>query len=112
MNAQSTTIDGDDRGSVGPAVLIQLLHVPDCPLVDQVRATLRTSMAKTTIPVMIEEIEGPYPSPTLLIDGQDVSGRSAVSAPSCRLDLPTEEQVLAALSSTRPGAPGDAADAR
>jgi hypothetical protein len=102
VNAHPASIDRDDLSTTGPAVRIQLLHVPDCPLVDRVRATLRGSLAKTTIRVMIEDIEGPYPSPTLLIEGQDVTGRTPMSAPSCRLDLPTEEQVLAALLSTRP----------
>lgn len=84
-------------------VQIQLLHVPDCPLVDQVRATLRSSLAKTSVEATIEEIEGPYPSPTLLIDGIDVTGRTPEAEASCRLDLPTEEQVLAALSRSNGG---------
>jgi hypothetical protein len=107
MNVNAPTLDEGDRGTTRPAVQIQLLHVPDCPLVDRVRATLRTSLAKTTVWVTIEEIEGPYPSPTLLIEGQDVTGRTAVAGPSCRLDLPTEEQVLAALSSKDPARKGD-----
>jgi hypothetical protein len=45
----------------------------------------------------VEEIEGPYPSPTLLINGADVSGRRAEVAPSCRLDVPGAGQILAAL---------------
>jgi hypothetical protein len=104
MNANPSTVDQDERGTTRPAIRVQLLHVPDCPLVDRVRATLRTGLTKTTVRVMIEEIEGDYPSPTLLIEGKDVTGRSPVSEPSCRLDLPTEEQVLAALSSARRGA--------
>ena len=44
-----------------------------------------------------EEIEGPYPSPTLLIDGIDVTGRDPGTEPCCRLDLPTEEDILMAL---------------
>jgi hypothetical protein len=99
MTADPARIDCDDSGIAGSAVRIQLLHVPDCPLVDRVRATLRTSLAKTTLRVTIDEIEGPYPSPTLLIDGHDVTGRIASPEPSCRLDLPTEEQIVAALFS-------------
>ncbi len=49
--------------------------------------------------VAIEEIIGNYNSPTLLVDGFDVTG--CPTAPegqmSCRLDLPNEEQILAAL---------------
>ncbi|MDA8069181.1 hypothetical protein [Conexibacter sp. DBS9H8] len=46
----------------------------------------------------IEEVEGPYPSPTLLVGGIDVTGRTPAAGPSCRLDLPTEEQIVAALA--------------
>lgn len=90
--------DGDDPDQPGPLVHIQLLHVPDCPLVEQVRATLRRSLSKTNVRGTIEEVEGPHPSPTLLIDGIDVTGRTPAPGASCRLDLPTEDQVLAALT--------------
>jgi hypothetical protein len=97
MTADSQILDQHEDGST-TAVRIQLLHVPDCPLVNRVRATLRISLARTSTEVTIEELEGPYPSPTLIIDGQDVTGRNPESEPSCRLDLPTEEQILAALA--------------
>jgi hypothetical protein len=48
----------------------------------------------------VQELEGAFASPTLLVDGVDVTGRPAVSEPSCRLDLPTREQILAAFNST------------
>jgi hypothetical protein len=50
----------------------------------------------------VEDLEGPYPSPTLLIDGTDVTGKSSRDGPACRLDLPTEEQILAALAPRPP----------
>jgi hypothetical protein len=90
--------DGDDPDQTGTVVHIQLLHVPDCPLVEQVRATLRRSLSKTNVGARTEEVGGPYPSPTLLIDGTDVTGRTPAPVSSCRLDLPTEDQLLAALT--------------
>jgi hypothetical protein len=84
-------------------VSIQLLHVPGCPLVDGVRTTLRQALAKVqlhaTATVTVEERVGDYPSPTLLIDGRDVTGRphDQLRRGACRLDLPTERQVLSAL---------------
>jgi len=90
----SESIDGDFR----KGVRIQLLHVTDCPLVDQVRTTLRKSLARIGSRARIEELEGPYPSPTLLINGVDVTGRTPAPEASCRLDLPTEEQILGALA--------------
>lgn len=49
--------------------------------------------------VAVEEIIGNYNSPSLLVDGFDVTGRPAApeGQMSCRLDLPNEEQILAAL---------------
>jgi hypothetical protein len=48
--------------------------------------------------VTVEELEGPYPSPTLLINGADVTGRPIAAGPSCRLDSPTDDEILGALT--------------
>jgi hypothetical protein len=76
---------------------VQLLSVPDCPLVGRARNTLANALALTRTNVGIEELVGDYGSPTVLVDGFDVTGRSSGCHASCRLDLPTEEQVVAAL---------------
>jgi Alkylmercury lyase len=81
---------------------IQLLHVPDCPLVDRVREMVRLVLARSGIAAEIEERVGDYPSPTLLVDGRDVTGRALGGSAFCRLDLPTEEQIQAALGAERP----------
>lgn len=81
-----------------PPITVHLLYVPDCPLIDRLRSTLHDCLARSGARVVIEEIEGPYPSPTLLIDGADVTGQALEQQPSCRLDLPTEDQILAALA--------------
>jgi hypothetical protein len=51
---------------------IQLLSVPDCPLVESAPGTLKTSLAKTRVGVVVEELVDDYSSPTILIDGFDV----------------------------------------
>ena len=55
----------------------------------------------TQIPVdaTLEELVGDYNSPTLLVNGFDVTGhpRTPDGVMSCRLDLPNKEQILAAL---------------
>lgn len=80
-------------------VLIQLLHVPDCPLLDQVRDTLRDCLARTSIAVEVTELEGSYPSPTLVINGVDVmTGAPPQDQVSCRFDLPSRTQILQALT--------------
>lgn len=77
---------------------MQILHVADCPLVDGLREIARRGLASVECGARIEEMEGDYPSPTLLIDGIDVvTGRPVARHAACRLDVPTEEQVVAAL---------------
>jgi hypothetical protein len=76
---------------------IEILQVPGCPLVDRVRETVQRVLAQSGIRGEIQELVGDYPSPTLLVDGRDVTGRRLGEWSACRLDLPTEEQVLAAL---------------
>lgn len=98
MTNQSVILAGEnDPGHAPPTIAVQLLHVPDCPLVDAIRDTLGRSVAKTGVQITVEDIEGPYPSPTLLIDGIDVTGHEPARGPSCRLDLPTEDDIVAAL---------------
>ncbi|MGH2884776.1 MAG: alkylmercury lyase [Solirubrobacteraceae bacterium] len=96
--AHAALLHTDEPDQTGPLVHIQLLHVPDCPRVEQVRATLRRSLSKANVRATIEQVKGQHPSPTLLIGGIDVTGRTHAAGPSCRLDLPTEDQILAALT--------------
>ena len=60
---QPTTILGDERqpGHTQSAIHVQLLHVLDCRNVDQVRATLRSSLAKTDARIMFRGDRGPVP---------------------------------------------------
>lgn len=78
--------------------LVQLLSVPDCPNVEQARATLRQVLADVAITTAVEELVGDYPSPTVVIDGRDVvTGAPPASGTCCRLDLPTAAQIAEAL---------------
>lgn len=79
-------------------VRIEILQVPDCPLVDQLHATVDDCLRRTGIGAVVETLTGPYPSPTLLIDGIDVATGQRLSGHACcRLDLPTPDQIIAAL---------------
>ncbi|TNC24224.1 alkylmercury lyase [Amycolatopsis alkalitolerans] len=74
-------------------------HVPDCPLLDQVREALGECLRHSGLDIAVREREGGYPSPTLVIDGVDVAtGAPPVPGVYCRLDLPTHEQIHAALN--------------
>ncbi len=80
---------------------IELWHVPDCPLVDQVRTTLQECLRAADINVPVHERQGAHPSPTLVINGLDVvTGTTPTDEVCCRLDLPTHAQILAALENT------------
>lgn len=76
---------------------ITILQVSGCPLVGRVRETVQKALTHCGIWEEIGEVVGDYPSPTLLIDGRDVTGRAGGECSACRLDLPSEKQVVAAL---------------
>lgn len=76
---------------------IELLHVPDCPHVDAARAVLGECLSELKLGVTVEEREGPFPSPTILVNGVDVMGAPVSQIAACRLDVPTRHRLLIAL---------------
>ena len=79
---------------------IELLHVSDCPHVDAARALLSECLSELQLDVAVDDKEGEYPSPTILVNGVDVMGAPAVMAAACRLDVPTKHKLLVALRET------------
>ncbi len=80
------------------AVRVELLHTPGCPHADAARALLSDCLVELGIAAPIEEREGDYPSPTILVNGVDVMGRRELEGAMCRLDLPTRDRIVAALT--------------
>ena len=80
---------------------IQILYVSGCPNVERLLRAIERNLERLELPATIELIEGPYPSPTLVVSGIEVNAGTAGSAASCRLDLPTEQQVVDALTAAR-----------
>lgn len=78
-------------------VKAELRAVPDCPHLAQVRTALYAALADLGLPVVVTEVVGDYPSPTVLINGVDVMGGTGDGPAACRLDLPTVERLRAAL---------------
>jgi hypothetical protein len=77
---------------------LQLLQVPGCPLVDRLVALVDECRAEVGSDVEVDHLVGEYPSPTLVADGIDVAtGQPVPQRAYCRMDLPSREQVLAAL---------------
>ena len=83
--------------------LVELRWVPDCPNVDRVRRELLAVLAELDLTLEVEERVGDYPSPTVVVDGLDVvTHETPQPGPSCRLDLPTHAQLVAALRTADP----------
>lgn len=76
---------------------IELLHVSGCPHVEAARALLSECLTELKLDVMVEDKDGPYPSPTILVNGVDVMGTPTFRAAACRLDVPTKPRLLVAL---------------
>ena len=74
---------------------VQLLTFPGCPNAAAARESLRRALASSGFHVPIEEVNTTAPetperlrgwgSPTILINGADVTGQEAPDSPSCRL---------------------------
>ena len=82
---------------------IELLTSPGCPNATAVKEVITNTLTALRIDVPIICRVGPYPSPTVLIDGVDVM-RPEAGAPvgeACRLDLPTPQHILDALRPCR-----------
>jgi hypothetical protein len=81
-----------------PPSRVRILHVPGCPLVERLRAEVESVLDEVAPDFRLALVEGDYPSPTLLVDGMDVTTGAPVSGePRCRLDLPTAQQIHDAL---------------
>jgi hypothetical protein len=94
-----------------PPVRVQLLHVADCPLVSRLRDTLDDCLQHVRFAVRVEDLEGAYPSPTLLIDGIDVAtGNPPRREICCRFDLPSSAQIATALNRAATSGAGSSID--
>lgn len=77
---------------------VRILHVPGCPNLPVLRALLDECLRRAGRAAIVETVAGSHPSPTLIIGGVDViTGRPPGDRACCRLDLPTPQQITAAL---------------
>jgi mercuric ion transport protein len=93
---------------------IQLLYFEGCPNVEYARGALRDAMTAERIDLPIDEIDVESPdtpaamrgwgSPTILIDGLDVTGAARSAAAACRLyanGAPSVAEIRARLAAAR-----------
>lgn len=77
---------------------VEVVHEADCPHVERVVAMVRTCIAASGTDATIVVREGELASPTVVVDGLDVTtGKPPIAAVACRLDLPTADQLRIAL---------------
>jgi hypothetical protein len=76
---------------------VEILCSAGCPHAASALALVASCLAHLALSVPLEHREGPYPSPTIKVNGRDVMGEPPDYAPCCRLDWPTEDRVMRAL---------------
>lgn len=83
----------------GTPPTIEIVYVPGCALVDRLRSLVEESLAEVGAPWTVEVVTGQCHSPTLLVNGLDITTGRAIDVdfPACRVDLPTKAEILAAL---------------
>lgn len=80
---------------------ITILHIPDCPSLGGVRDEVRSAIEHVGATAAVEEIEGSCPSPSVLVDGVEIDGYPLGTDPACRIDIPTLDEVAAAIRAAR-----------
>jgi hypothetical protein len=90
--------------------LVELVYFPGCPHVEVARAALRVALERSGLAPVWQEWDQTTQaapahvhwlgSPTVLVDGRDVTGpRAPTAGRACRADgIPTSELILAALA--------------
>ena len=80
---------------------MELRAVPDCPNLDATRDLLHACLAEAGLPVDVVERIGAYPSPSVLVDGRDVTGADPYGPAACVLWPPTVERARRAALGVR-----------
>jgi hypothetical protein len=78
-------------------VRVELRAVPGCPNLDAARDRMLECLSEAGLAAEFVERIGDYPSPSIVVDGVDVTGGDPAGPASCVLRLPTRSEILAAL---------------
>ena len=84
---------------------VELLLAPECPNAAAARSVVTAALRDLDLAVPVLERIGDFPSPTVLVDGVDVMNDhdGILEIRACRLDVPTAERVISALSRSSHG---------
>jgi hypothetical protein len=79
---------------------VELLQHQGCRSAPRTHQLVQQCLTALVIRTPVLVRVGDYPSPTVLVNGTDVMGRAPAltSTRACRLDVPTRDQILAALT--------------
>lgn len=91
-----------NQNSVRKDPRITILHVANCPLVDRLRSDVEAVLQAVESTAYVEQVEGRWASPTLMVDGVALEGFPPGSEAACRINLPTHEQIASALFAASP----------
>lgn len=83
-------------------VIVELRAVPDCPNLPATRELLRACLVELGLPLDVTEMVGDYPSPSVLVNGVDVTGAPPDGPAACVLTPPTADQIRTALRAALP----------
>ena len=76
---------------------VDVLYHDGCPHARATIELVHQCVDRLGLKVPIREEEGDYPSPTVLVNGEDVMGPPQQSGRVCRLDVPSAERISQAL---------------
>jgi hypothetical protein len=81
-------------------VRVELFVAPDCRHAGAARELVARCVEQAAVAVSVREHVGDFASPTILVDGMDVmtGADGSPASQACRLDLPTQQRLLAALA--------------
>ena len=76
---------------------VEVLYFSGCPNAAPALELVRRCVARLGLQIHVVEHDGNHASPTVRVNGIDVMGAPSTLELSCRIDVPTEERVCAAL---------------
>jgi hypothetical protein len=82
-------------------VTIDVLYFNGCPNAATTLALVSSCAARFGGSVEIVEYEGDHPSPSVLVNGQDIMGDPGTTGRACRRDLPSEERIMDTIRAAR-----------
>ena len=84
-------------------VIVELRAVPGCPNLAVTRDVLVACLVEAGLPPTMIERLGDFPSPSVLVDGGDVTDADPHGPPMCVLQPPTADQIRTALQQALAG---------